>query len=224
VKIGAATLHEGERGAAVKDVQRLLAVNVDGEFGPATRAAVIDFQREHHEERHGGVIDAHTLALLIKHPAGSIAGESHDGSAQRQKMLGIARSGSAGRRPDGRCYFHVCQFLIQCGGYGKIKNPYTQFPSGALPEAHDFADLMNSHGPARFGLERLSINSPYDAPAGSIVVVAAGSPGTANPTAGDIAIADGHGAFYNGGMMSYSGRAGWNASPRAKLLGCYVPR
>jgi len=49
-------------------------------------------------------------------------------------------------------------------------------------------------------------------------------PGPSNPTAGDIAIADGHGAFYNGGMMAYSGRAGWNASPRAKLLGGYVPR
>ena len=31
------------------------------------------------------------------------------------------------------------------------------------------------------------------------------------------------GNFYNGGMMGYSGRAGWNAAPHAKLLGCYVP-
>jgi hypothetical protein len=51
----------------------------------------------------------------------------------------------------------------------------------------------------------------------------AGSPGTHHPTAGDIAIADGHGNFYNGGMMGYSGPQGWSASPRAKLLGCYIP-
>jgi GH24 family phage-related lysozyme (muramidase) len=228
VKDGKATLHEGEEGPAVKRVQRLLAVDADGKFGPATRAAVAEFQREHHEASHKGVhkgvIDAHTLALLTKHPVGSIEGETHNGTAQRHKMLSIAHAASAGRHPDGRCYFHVCQFFIQCGGYGKIKNPYTQFPSSALPEAHDFADLVNSRGPAHFGLDRLSIHNPYDAPPGAIVVVAAGSPGTHHPTAGDIAIADGHGAFYNGGLMGYSGRAGWNASPRARLLGCYIPR
>jgi lysozyme len=223
VQNGSATLHQGERGPAVKHAQRLLAVDPDGEFGPITRAAVVDFQHQHHEERHDGVIDAHTLALLTKHPVGSIDGESRNGTAQRHKMLGIARGASAGNRPDGRCYFHVCHFFIQCGGYGKIRNPYSQFPSQFLPEAHDFADLMNSRGPAKFGLERLAIHNPYDAPAGAIVVVAAGSPGTHHPTAGDIAIADGHGQFFNGGLMGYSGRAGWNASPRARLLGCYIP-
>ncbi|HEY0992258.1 MAG TPA: peptidoglycan-binding protein [Kofleriaceae bacterium] len=224
VKSGKATLHVGEQGAAVKHVQHLLAVDADGKFGPMTRTAVAEFQRAHHEGRHDGAIDAHTLALLTRHPVGSIEGESRDGAAQRHKMLSVARSASAGRRPDGRCYFHVCHFFIQCGGYGKIKNPYTQFPSSALPEAHDFADLMNSRGPAHFGLERLAIHNPYDAPAGAIVVVAAGSPGTHHPTAGDSAIAGGDGAFYNGGLMGYSGRAGWEASRRARLLGCYIPR
>jgi hypothetical protein len=184
----------------------------------------MEFQNDHHMKRHDGVVDAHTLEIIKKHPVGSVEGESRDGAAQRSKMLGIARSGSVGRRPDGKCYYHVCQFLIQCGGYGKIKNPYSQFPSQYLPEAHGFADLMNSRGPAHFGLERLSMSSPYSAPAGAIVVVAAGSPGTAHPTAGDIAIADGNGHFYNGGMMGYSGPAGWSASSRAKLLGVYIPK
>ncbi|HEY6174785.1 MAG TPA: peptidoglycan-binding protein [Kofleriaceae bacterium] len=224
VRSGAATLHEGEEGAAVKHVQHLLAVDADGKFGPQTRAAVRGFEHDHHMQRHDGQIDAHTLALLTKHPIGSVEGESHSGSAQRERLLGISRAGSAGRHPDGRCYFHVCQFLVQCNGYGKIKNPYHQFPASALPEAHDFADFINGQGPARWGLERLSIGNPYDAPAGAIVVVKAGSPGTANPTAGDIAVADGHGNFYNGGMMGYSGRAGWNASPHARLLGAYIPR
>jgi lysozyme len=224
VKSGAATLHEGEEGPAVKHVQHLLAVDADGKFGPATRAAVRAFEHDHHMQRHDGQIDAHTLHLLTKHPVGSVEGESHNGSAQRTRLLGIARAGSAGRRPDGRCYFHVCQFLVQCNGYGKIRNPYHQFPASALPEAHDFADFINGQGPVRWGLERLSIGNPYDAPAGAIVVVKAGSPGTADPKAGDIAVADGHGNFYNGGMMGYSGRAGWNASPHARLLGAYIPR
>jgi GH24 family phage-related lysozyme (muramidase) len=224
VKSGEATLHVGEKGSAVKHVQHLLAVDADGEFGPATRAAVLELQHEHHMKRHDGVIDAHTLDILTKHPLGTIEGESRDGAAQRHKLLGIAHSASQGRSPDGRCYAHVCQFLVQCNGYGKITNPYKQFPPGALPEAHDFADLMNSGGAQRFHLERLSMHNPYDAPSGSIVVVKAGSPGTSHPTAGDIAVADGHGQFYNGGMMSYHGRAGWNASPRAHLLGVFVPK
>lgn len=224
VKNGTATLHEGEKGGAVKHVQHLLAVDPDEEFGPATHAAVVAFQRRHHEGRHDGVIDAHTLALLTKHPVGSIEGESHNGTSQRQKLFGIAHAGSAGRRPDGYCYMHVCRFLHQCGGYGKIKNPATDHRfAGHLAEAHDFADLMNSLGPAKFGLERVTISSPYDAPLGSIVVVAAGSPGTRHPTAGDIAIASGHGHFYNGGEMGYGGRETWSRSERAKLLGCYVP-
>src|SRR6185295_15787765 len=152
VKSGAATLHEGEEGPAVKHVQHLLAVDANGKFGPATRAAVRAFEHDHHMQRHDGQIDAHTLALLTKHPVGSVEGESHNGSAQRERLLGIARTGSVGRHPDGRCYFHVCQFLVQCNGYGKIKNPYHQFPASALPEAHDFADFINAQGPVRWGL------------------------------------------------------------------------
>ena len=224
VKKGTATIKEGERGPAVKEVQNLLAITADGEFGAMTKAAVVEFQRAHKESLHDGVVNAHTLELMIKHPAGSVKGESGNGSSQRARMLSIARGGSEGRRPDGRCYYHVCQFLIECHGYGKITNPYTQFPSGDLPVAHDFADLMNSKEGQRFGLERLGLHNPYDAPPGAIIVVKAGSPGTANPTAGDISIADGHGNFFNGGMMSYGGREGWNSAPRAVLLGCYIPK
>ncbi|HEU4729731.1 MAG TPA: peptidoglycan-binding protein [Kofleriaceae bacterium] len=224
VKHGAATLHEGQRGPAVRKVQKLLAVEVDGKFGPQTRQAAVDFQRRYREERHDGVIDAHTLSLLVKHPVGSIDGESRRGAAQRHELLGIARQGSEGNPPDGRCYKHVCEFLVECNGYGKIKNPYTDPDfQGYLAEAHNFAGLMHKRTPHHFGLEHVAISSPYNAPLGSIVVVKAGSPGTSHPTAGDISIADGHGNFYNGGEMSYGGPAGWNASDSAKLLGCYVP-
>jgi lysozyme len=253
VRSGHGALKVGEHGPAVAEVQRLLHISADGIFGPQTQHAVEQFQRAH-QLTVDGIVGRHTIDALDHkapatahggaghgtggvaapeggtggthgaHGAHGIEGESHDGSAQRDKLLGIARAGSQGRRPDGRCYFHVCQFLVQCKGYGKIKNPYTQFPGSALPEAHDFADFINAQGPARWGLEKLSISNPYDAPAGAIVVVKAGSPGTANPTAGDIAVADGHGNFFNGGMMSYHGRAGWEASPRAHLLGAYIPK
>jgi lysozyme len=223
VKSGKATLHQGEKGGSVRHVQKLLGVDADGEFGPGTLAAVKHFEHLHHMKNHEGVIDAHTLNILEKHPVGSIEGETSHGSEQRQRMLSVARGASAGKRPDGMCYAHVCQFFVSCGGYGKIHDPHRQFPASALPYAHDFADFVNAQGPKKWGLEKLSISSPYDAPPGAIVVVKAGSPGTHHPTAGDIAIADGHGLFYNGGVMGYSGAAGWKASPRAHLLGAYIP-
>ena len=223
VRHGKAVLEVGEHGAAVAEVQKLLGAGSGATFGPVTRSHVIAFQKRHHAHRDDGIVDANTLELLEKHPASALAAETHDGLEQRSRLLSIARSASIGRRPDGLCYKHVCEFLVACHGYGKIIDPYTQFPSGDLPVAHDFADLMNTAS-ERYGLIKLSVTSPYDAPSGSIVVVAAGSPGTANPTAGDISVADGKGNFYNGGAMSYGGRAGWAASPRAELLGCYVPR
>jgi GH24 family phage-related lysozyme (muramidase) len=224
VKSGKATLHEGEKGGSVRHVQRLLGVDTDGEFGPATRAAVVAFQHQHHMQRHSGAIDAHTLDILTRHPPGSIEGESASGADQRQRMLDKARGDSAGKTPDSRCYYHICQYIKLIGGYGKIKDPYVDFTDAQRAEAHDFADLMNSGGAERWGIERLSMTSPYHAAAGSLVVVKAGSPGTHDPKAGDIAVADGHGNFFNGGVMGYGGPAVWDASPTAHLLGVYVPR
>ena len=62
-----------------------------------------------------------------------------------------------------------------------------------------WADYLNKDGnAARLGLSNLKLDNPYNAPAGALVVVRAGTPGTANPTAGDIAVASGSGDFYNG--------------------------
>ena len=49
-------------------------------------------------------------------------------------------------------------------------------------------------------------NNPYNAPRGALVVVKAGTPGTAHPVAGDIAVASGDGRFWNGGNMAYGGK------------------
>ncbi len=124
----------------------------------------MDFQNDHHMKRHDGVVDAHTLEIIKKHPVGSVEGESRDGAAQRSKMLGIARSNSVGRRPGRRSATTTSASSSFRWGLRQDQEPYSQFPSQYLPEAHGFADLMNSRGPAHFGLERLSMSSPYSAP------------------------------------------------------------
>jgi len=40
------TLRQGDKGEAVKDLQTLLGIGTDGDFGPGTKAAVIAFQRK----------------------------------------------------------------------------------------------------------------------------------------------------------------------------------
>jgi lysozyme len=57
------TLRQGSRGAAVKTVQRTVHVRADGDFGPATRAAVIRFQRAHHLTA-DGIVGPATWAAL----------------------------------------------------------------------------------------------------------------------------------------------------------------
>lgn len=138
--------------------------------------------------------------------------------AQMRQLLARAQQASAGRRPDGRCYAHVWRF-IQAAGYGKM-------PKVGIPDSHaayptQFAALVNQD-PARFGLQRLAIDNPYEAPAGALVVVAPGSPGTRHPVAGDIAVADGRGGFYNGGEMGYGGAKNFPPGNR-HVLGIYVP-
>lgn len=136
-----------------------------------------------------------------------------------------AKAGSAGYAPDGRCYSHVADF-IDATGYGGIeKGGFNDaIPSDYWAEAHMFADYLNTGSNAEdLHLKNIGPeigNNPYNAPPGSIVVVAAGAPGTAHPTAGDITVKGDGDAFYNGGEMGYGGSAGF---PTDKTLGIYVP-
>ncbi len=57
------TLRRGSRGAGVKTVQRKVHVRADGDFGPATRAAVLRFQRAHHLTA-DGIVGPATWAAL----------------------------------------------------------------------------------------------------------------------------------------------------------------
>ena len=108
-------------------------------------------------------------------------------------LLAEAKAGSEGYPPDGRCYSHVADFIDQTGYGGIEKGGFNDaIPSAYWAEAHDFADYLNKDNNAeKLGLKNIQAdcgNNPYYAPPGSIVVVAAGAPGTSNPTAGDIAV------------------------------------
>merc|ERR1712232_1233730 len=89
-----------------------------------------------------------------------------------------------------------------------------------------FADYLNS-GSNAANLKLANIkssvsNNPYNAPIGSIVVVRAGTPGTAHPTAGDIAVKGSGSSFWNGGAMGYGGSSNFPSS-NSYVLGIYVP-
>jgi len=65
-------------------------------------------------------------------------------------------------------------------------------------------------------------NNPYKAPDGTIVVVRAGTPGTANPIAGDIAVNGEGNYFWNGSEMGYGGSSNF-PSNNDYVLGIYAP-
>ena len=141
-----------------------------------------------------------------------------DARRQMEQFLNTATAASRGRRPDGRCYEHVWRFMAQ-SGFGAF--PKVGIPDSHAPEARMFADLVNVD-PARYGLKRLAIDNPYQAPPGAVVVVRAGTPGTAHPTAGDIAVSTGEGWFANGGQMRYGGAQNFPPGNNY-VLGIYVP-
>lgn len=125
-----------------------------------------------------------------------------------------AKVKSQGKSPDGMCYSHVSSYIDDVGYGGILKGGFDDaIPSAYWAEAHDFADYLNKDGNAA-RLDLLNImdscgKNPYNAPEGSIVVVAAGAPGTSNPTAGDITVKGKDDHFYNGGEMGYGGKSGF---------------
>jgi hypothetical protein len=161
---------------------------------------------------------------LRKDPAGS--NDSWVISAKgRQQMEAVVKFADAnhGGASVGRCFEYVWDYLWR-SGYGAI-NDYHDAPDMPSAYARNFAEYMNKNGnAARWGLQRLPISNPYDAPRGAIVVVAPGTPGTAHPTAGDITIAAGNGRFINDGpFMGYGGSRQAFVNGGGKVLGIYAP-
>merc|ERR1719218_189135 len=100
---------------------------------------------------------------------------------------------SKGKRPDGKCYSHVSHYINEVGYGGICKGCFdSKIPSKYWAEAHMFADYLNSGDNAeKLHLKNIKShlsNDPYKAPYGAVVVVRAGTPGTRNPTAGDITV------------------------------------
>lgn len=148
-------------------------------------------------------------------------------SASGQKLLNYAKQDSQGKAPDGRCLENVNNY-IDAVGFGSIPRPTIR-----LAEAYMYGEWLITNG-SKYGITNLLDKnpnmSPYDAPAGSIVVVTDGSPGTSHKTAGDIAVADGTGKFYNGGEMAYQGKSSWKGNigtdnrdgSTGKVIGIFV--
>jgi len=130
---------------------------------------------------------------------------------------------------NGDCFNAVWGYLTS-SGYGNFKS-WGDLPGMGSDEARHFSEFMNrsSANLDEAGLQRLDtafnppITSPHDPriPKGAVIVVAAGSYGTAHPTAGDIVIKAGEGRFINDGPnMNYGTASTWTG----KLLGVYIPK
>eukprot|EP00618_Florenciella_parvula_P026040 CAMPEP_0119530358 /NCGR_PEP_ID=MMETSP1344-20130328/44209_1 /TAXON_ID=236787 /ORGANISM="Florenciella parvula, Strain CCMP2471" /LENGTH=188 /DNA_ID=CAMNT_0007570267 /DNA_START=18 /DNA_END=581 /DNA_ORIENTATION=+ len=147
----------------------------------------------------------------IEHAGGNLTSHltSSYCTSDMDAINAVAKSNSKGKSPDGYCYSHVADY-IDATGYGGInKNGFdAAIPSQYWTYAYQFAEYLNTgNNAANLCLKNIQTsvaNNPYNAPVGAIVVVRAGTPGTANPVAGDIAIADPDN-FWNGGEMGYGG-------------------
>jgi hypothetical protein len=99
------TIKRGNHGQAVKKLQRLLHISVDGAFGKGTKRAVVRFQRKHNLHA-DGVVGAATWRMLkrvqrLHSRSGSSGGSSRvvsRGSSVRllQRRLGVTADGVFG--------------------------------------------------------------------------------------------------------------------------------
>lgn len=145
-------------------------------------------------------------------------------TSDMQRLEATAKAYASGRRPLGHCYAKVADY-IDASGYGGIKKGGfdAAIPPAYYAYAHDFADYLNKDGnAARLSLAKLDCTNPYKAPEGSIVVVRAGTPGTADPKAGDIVVKGGGDHFYNDGEMGYGGSSNFPPG-NTFVLGVYAP-
>ena len=160
------------------------------------------------------------MKLLILALTAALCCASVHGCAQMDRLESYARARSQNYRPDGRCYYHVANYIDAVGIGGIGRNGFNNcVPAGYYDYARHFADYMQGGKCGLVNVKSKYGNNPYRAPRGAIIVVAPGTPGTAHPRAGDIAIASGDGRFWNGGNMRYGGSYNYGS----KLMGIYVP-
>ena len=167
------------------------------------------------------------IALLIATCVLAPAYVWGDCGTDEKNLNNEAKQHSQGKAPDGKCYSHVADYIDAVGFGGINKGHFNDaIRSAYYSYAYQFAEYLNEgNNAANLCLKNDQSkysNNPYKAPTGSIVVVRAGTPGTANPVAGDIAVVGGSGNFWNGGEMSYGGSDNFPSS-NDYVLGIYVP-
>ncbi|QRO01223.1 peptidoglycan-binding protein [Archangium violaceum] len=227
--VSTTVLMKGATGDAVKALQKDLVrlgymtqTQMDtgpGIFGSQTDAAVRKFQSANGLDA-DGIVGQYTRAALDRALAALppvSTSISTQGREQMRRLLEVARSNSAGKRPDGYCLKHVNDWLNGIT-YARIGNGN----SPRLPYAYRYGEWLNANLQT-LEIQKMNLTNPYKAPAGAIVVVRAGTPGTSHPTAGDIAVADGNGKFYNGGEMGYGGSQNFPAG-NTYVIGIFAPK
>lgn len=181
-------------------------------LGPGEQPGSIPVRGEREIER--------MISDSLKLSQAATPGISPEGRADMDRLARVAARRAGGRSPEGWCYREVWGHLME-SGYAKLTQ--TSIPDSHSAYARQFGEYLNAGDNAkRLGMQRLPIDNPYDAPKGSIVVVRPGTPGTAHPTAGDIAVAMGGGRFLNDGEMRYGGRANFPPGNR-HVIGIYAP-
>jgi cell wall-associated NlpC family hydrolase len=124
-----AELHVGSHGAAVRALQRALGVEVDGVFGPQTRAAVSEFEREQ-----GLPIDGRLDPVVLQRL--SVASTAAPGAAPAQPSAAAAGAVAAARSKIGSPYrsgatgpsaFDCSGLVVWAMGKAGISVPRTSF-------------------------------------------------------------------------------------------------
>lgn len=167
--------------------------------------------------KRGEALDAAIRDAVTEHPSFI----TKEGRAQMRALLEVARRNAGGKRPRGMCLAAVVNDHLSAVPYGKIGRGH--IPPGPLRLARQLADTLNKNERWKsLGLKKLPIDNPYEAPPGSIVFVRQGTPGTAHPTAGDVAVKGEGRHFYNDGEMGYGGPQNFRPG-NDYVLGVFVP-
>jgi peptidoglycan hydrolase-like protein with peptidoglycan-binding domain len=253
VLAGRAPLVPKSRGDAVKKIQGFLGIGPTGVLGPTTAKAIVAFKKEQGIATPPGedpaTIGPTTLKVFLQAFGTAPSDLTPHARRQMSGLLAQAKAGNDGGTE--HCYEYVWRYMTNsASGYGNGKLSTAPIPGSFAAQFGEWLNVGNNA--ASVGLKRLDVSNPYDAPAGAVVVVAAGSPGTtthashdsqayaddnnvtladyeAHPNwPGDISVATGDGTnFINDhANESYGGRDGWNTAAKAgtaKLIGVYVP-
>ncbi len=119
VKSGKVHLSQGMEGGSVRHVQKLLGIDTDGKFGPGTKKAVADFQRQHNLDAGSamGSVGPTTLAAMEK------AARSDNGGGATPAMRKLAAAGRqaalsiGGYQSQGLCATGVSKAIQNAFGF-----------------------------------------------------------------------------------------------------------